>query len=136
MSKLLKSAIMAIGISSMAISPAWADHYGHGGGGWGWWGFPALFFGTALAIASTAPPVYYPAPAYYPAPQPVYVQPTVYASQAYMMPPVPVAQMASAPSPVAQQQWWYYCKKPLGYYPYVQTCPTGWTPVSPVPPGQ
>lgn len=31
------------------------------------------------------------------------------------------------------QYYWYYCKKPKGYYPYVQRCPGGWTKVNPSP---
>ncbi|MCX7148682.1 MAG: hypothetical protein NTY05_04625 [Rhodocyclales bacterium] len=85
-------------------------------------------FGTALYLAATAPP-----PAYYPAP--VYTVP-VYAPQTYVQQPAVVAQSAPAPAPVSQQSWWYYCAQAGGYYPYVKTCPTGWTQVSPVPPGQ
>ena len=128
MSRLLKSVLIVATLASVAISPAWADRYGHHGGhGWGWWG-PGLLFGTALYLAATAPP-----PAYYPAP--VYTVPS-YATQTYAQQPAVIAQTATSPAPVSQQSWWYYCAQAAGYYPYVKTCPTGWTQVSPVPPGQ
>lgn len=38
------------------------------------------------------------------------------------------------PTPEQQEPgYWYYCKNPEGYYPYVQQCPGGWTKVSPSP---
>ncbi|MHB8883130.1 MAG: hypothetical protein ACYC69_16675 [Thermodesulfovibrionales bacterium] len=37
-----------------------------------------------------------------------------------------------APQP-AVRQYWYYCKDPKGYYPYVQHCPGGWKKVLPAP---
>ena len=135
MSKLLKSALVAIAIGSVAISPAWADRYGHHGGDWGYghhgghggdwggWGL-GLLFGTAVYLAATAPP-----PVYYP-PAPAYAAPV------YVMPPVTVApppQMALQ-APVASQNWWYYCAQAAGYYPYVKSCPSGWTRVSATPP--
>lgn len=30
--------------------------------------------------------------------------------------------------------YWYYCRKPEGYYPYVKQCPDGWMKVVPTPP--
>ena len=59
----------------------------------------------------------------------------------YNLPPVVVQQPAiyaqPAPSP-EEQQYWYYCQRPQGYYPYVQQCPNGWMKVVPpaTPPGQ
>ena len=29
--------------------------------------------------------------------------------------------------------WWYYCRRPKGYYPDVQRCPKGWEKVPPRP---
>lgn len=38
------------------------------------------------------------------------------------------------PAPLPEQpEYWYYCKKPKGYYPYVRSCPDGWTKVAPNP---
>jgi hypothetical protein len=33
-----------------------------------------------------------------------------------------------------QQQYWYHCNNPEGFYPYVASCPGGWTQVTPTPP--
>ena len=38
------------------------------------------------------------------------------------------------PAQQSQQQSWYYCQNPQGYYPYVGEWPGGWQPVSPQPP--
>jgi hypothetical protein len=39
------------------------------------------------------------------------------------------------PAPQAEQPvYWYYCKDPQGYYPYVKQCPGGWMKVVPIPP--
>jgi hypothetical protein len=34
-----------------------------------------------------------------------------------------------------QDQYWYYCDDPAGYYPYVNQCSTDWRPVEPQPQG-
>ena len=126
MSELFKTVLIATVISSVAISPAWAERYryhggGHGGGGWGALGLALL--GTVVYLAATAPP-----PPHYPAP--------VYTPQNYAQQPMVDTQMAPLPAPVPEQNWWYYCAQADGYYPYVKACPTGWTRVSPAPPGQ
>jgi hypothetical protein len=86
---------------------------GHGGGhfrggvwigpGWGLWDpfFP-----------------YYP---YYP----YYAPPTVVVPQqpeTYIQQPAPQQ---------AEPSYWYYCRNPQGYYPYVKSCPGGWLKVVP-----
>jgi hypothetical protein len=131
MTSLFKSVLLATALSSVAIAPAWADPYGYHGGGHGgghgayygnaWGALGLALFGTAVILAATAPP-----PPYYPAP--------VYPQQVYPPQPVVVTQMAPQPAPVPEQNWWYYCAKPAGYYPYVKACPMGWTKVSPIPP--
>lgn len=60
----------------------------------------------------------------------------------------PAAVVPSAPQVIVQQQpqavqappppapaanYWYYCRKPDGYYPYIKNCPDGWLQVSPQP---
>lgn len=94
---------------------------GHGGHGprvgiglWvgpGWWG-PSYYS-----------PYYYPYyPYYYPPDPPIVIQqqPDVYVQ----------------PAPQYDQPvYWYYCKDPQGYYPYVKQCPSGWMKVVPPPPG-
>lgn len=65
-------------------------------------------------------PVYpYPYPYYY-APPPVVVrqEPEIYIE----------------PQPSEEQNYWYYCTNPKGYYPYVKECSEGWTKVVPRPP--
>ncbi len=54
----------------------------------------------------------------------------------YAAPPVVVQ---SGPTTYIQQEpatpaYWYYCRNPQGYYPYVSQCPDGWLTV--VPPAQ
>ena len=33
-----------------------------------------------------------------------------------------------------EDSYWYYCQDAQGYYPYVKSCPGGWTRVVPTPP--
>jgi len=91
------------------------NFHGHGGNsfsarvfigpGWGpgWRGYPAY--------------PYYP---YYPY---------------YSAPPVVVEQQAQVYAQQDQQEsdYWYYCRNPEGYYPYVKSCPGGWMKVVPEP---
>ncbi|MGO9379130.1 MAG: hypothetical protein ACLPN1_09060 [Dissulfurispiraceae bacterium] len=91
-----------------------ADAAWHGGwhGGWsvnlGWWG-PGWGYGWGYP--------YYP---YYSYPYPYYYQPTVIQQQpAY-----------SSPAP-EEQNYWYFCTQPEGYYPYIKRCPSGWLRVVP-----
>jgi len=128
--KFLKTALVAtvFAASALAGPPVWAER-GHGHhrhfqhrshqNYWGW----GMLAGTAVLLAAAMPPtVYRPV-----VPAPVYVQPRV------VVAPPP----AVAPAPVyAEQSGWYYCYNPAGYYPYVPSCPSGWTRVEPTPPGQ
>jgi hypothetical protein len=53
----------------------------------------------------------------------------------YYSPPVVIReepQVIMEPQP--EEQYWYYCTNPKGYYPYVKQCPAGWTKVVPRPP--
>jgi hypothetical protein len=50
--------------------------------------------------------------------EPIYPYPDPY------VPPVAVAPPAPGP-----QQYWYYCRNPQGYYPYVPQCYGNWEPV-------
>lgn len=69
----------------------------------------------------------------YPYPYPYYSSPPVVIRQEpqeYIQAPQPQAQ---------QQQYWYFCPDPQGYYPYVKSCPKGWmkvVPTTPTPPAQ
>ena len=71
-------------------------------------------------------PAYYP-PSYYYPPQVVVVPaapPPVYIEQRE-------APVEAAP---AEPQYWYYCARSKGYYPYVKECREGWQKVLPQPP--
>lgn len=89
-------------------------YHGWYGRRWGWWWLAGgMWF-------------YYPAPIY-PYPNP-YVPGTVTVVNTTPSPP---------PAPPAQApavQYWYHCKAPDGYYPYVSQCPGGWTKVPATPP--
>ena len=92
-----------------AYGPGW-------GGGWGpgWRGsYYGPSYGYPYAAAYYAPPVVYAAPPVvaYAAPQ----QPMVLASQ----PQAPI---------------WYYCEASGQYFPYVQSCPSGWQTRPAIPP--
>ncbi len=95
-------------------------HHGHGGvsfsggiwvgpGWWGGWGYPYY-------------PYYYP---YYPYYYPYY----------YSEPPVVIERQTPVYVQPNQKQeesdYWYFCTKPQGYYPYVKKCPGGWLKVVP-----
>jgi hypothetical protein len=90
----------------------------YGPGFYGGYGFGGYGFGY---------PYYYPP--YYSYPQTVIVPTT---------PPVYIQQQQAQPAQQAQPQtnYWYYCREPDGYYPYVKACPGGWLQVAPQPPGQ
>ncbi|HCE09200.1 MAG TPA: hypothetical protein DEQ40_11480 [Oxalobacteraceae bacterium] len=104
--------------ASVAAQNAWADrghfhHHGHAHVGvvigaplgWPWWYEPSY-------------PYYYPY-------QPIIVDPgpTEYIER---------GQPRAADSDASN--YWYYCQKPDGYYPYVKECPGGWERVTPQPP--
>jgi hypothetical protein len=88
---------------------AWHGHYGHYRG----WG-PRFYWGGSIVLGSPWYP-WYPYPYGYYAAPPSYVQP----------PPVYVEPQQP------QQNYWYYCQDPQGYYPYVKNCPGGWMKVVP-----
>jgi len=138
-------AILAAGV--FAAAPASAQRgYGHGhghGGGYFWGPFAGLLLGSAIVYSATqprtvyyGPPVtYWPygpvttlGPAYYPDPN--YVNPPVAS-----IPPPPQGASQVAALSMPGSEWWYFCKDPNGYYPYVRECKTGWEKVSPTPPG-
>jgi hypothetical protein len=111
MKKVLFALVAVLGFA--ASVPAFAHH-----GGVQWHvviGIPCCYQPTYVAQ-----PVYQPQVVYVQAPQPALAT----------QPPVPTFNTAPAPEP----QYWYYCAKSKGYYPYVRTCPTGWQKVSAMPP--
>jgi hypothetical protein len=42
-------------------------------------------------------------------------------------------QHVSRSAPAPKTNYWYYCRNPEGYYPYVRKCPGGWLKVPPQP---
>jgi hypothetical protein len=75
-----------------------------------------VFIGFGFGVPFYAPyPYYWGPPAYY-------VPPVVYAPQPQTAHVAP------------QQQYWYYCGSPQGYYPNVQSCASGWQQVPATPP--
>jgi hypothetical protein len=145
----LRAGILAMVVAgALASAPSWAQRSGggHGHGHDHFWGPFGFLLGSAILYSAVQQPrtVYYSPPVVYAPPvyAPVVVQP-YYVEQTYVSPP-PVALPPPVPTPYAGQnpsydppggQWWYSCKKPAGYYPYVRECPSGWEKVSPTPPG-
>lgn len=129
--------------------------YGHGSGYGGdhFWAPFGFLLGTAIIYSALQPrTVYYePQVVYTP---PVYYYPQTTYVQSYLQPgdqvvgPTYIAPPPSSPPPPSSismgqnvqsgpgpsgEQWWYACRKPAGYYPYVKDCPSGWQKVPPVP---
>ena len=136
-------AIIAAG--SLAAAPAWAERgRGHGHGGGHFWGpFAGFLLGSAIVYSATQPRAVYfgPQVSYWPYGPANTVGPTYYVDPIYVAPP-----LASIPPPppgasqvsalgMPGSEWWYFCKDPNGYYPYVRECQSGWEKVSPTPPG-
>ena len=106
--------LLAVPMSGYAGGPHVSFGFGIGVGHpyyWGhhhgWWG-PRFYWGAPIVIAPSYP--------YYDVSPPVAVQP---APPAYAQPQQP------------QEDYWYYCQNPQGYYPYVNSCPGGWMKVVP-----
>ena len=49
---------------------------------------------------------------------------------AVLLPPAVLRQQAALP-PQVEPGYWYYCRRPLGYYPYVRQCGLPWEKVTP-----
>ncbi len=93
---------------------------GVGGPVWGGarvWGGPAVW----------GPRVWW-GPGWWGPSYPYYAAPPVVVQQA------PTQYIQQDPSPPSAPQYWYYCQKPQGYYPYVKECSVGWMQVVPQPP--
>lgn len=87
----------------------------------GWWGTGGLWFGFPPLVYAYSYPYSYQYPYPYP----------------YANPWAPPVAMLSPPETVVPTappaQYWYYCEDSRTYYPYVATCPGGWTPVPATP---
>ncbi|WP_157572386.1 hypothetical protein [Nevskia soli] len=57
--------------------------------------------------------------------KPIYPYPDFY------VPPAIIVETPPGPPPA---QYWYYCERPEGYYPYVTQCDVPWKPVTATPP--
>lgn len=111
----MKSKMIAVAfcvvLAGLATGTAFA-HGGHGhrGGHWG------VFIGAPWGW-------YYPPP-YWSSP-PVIV---------HSAPPIYIERDAAGAAPDDDANYWYHCKRPEGYYPYIKECPGGWQKVVPTPP--
>ena len=131
MKRAIRISLAVVAVLLMSAMPGQADGHhgggGHGGGwggghggGWGWgWG-PAIGLGVGLGLWGLSYPYYggYPYYPYY-NPAPIIVQPP---TEMYAQP---------APQQSVEPSYWYYCRIPEGYYPYVKQCPGGWMKVVP-----
>ena len=121
--RLFISFMVVLLLGSMPENSAHARRSGHSHGsrvgvgiwlGPGWWGpyhYPSFYY------------PYYPYYPYYRTEPPLVIQQRP--EEEYVQPD---------PEAEEQQIFWYYCKDPQGYYPYVKECPSGWMKVVPSPP--
>jgi|CXWL01.1.fsa_nt_gi hypothetical protein len=113
----MKNILLSL-LAVLLSAPVYADGGGrHGGSGhrgsWGWeggWFFPALVGGAIFLDLARSRTTYVQ-------PETVYVQPE------------PVYMPSTAAAPV-----WYFCPAANAYYPYVNSCPSGWQTVPATPP--
>ncbi len=87
----------------------WRQEWHNGRFGWWWFAGGAWYF--------------YDQPVY---PYPDVVSDVVYAEPEVEAPAAPEPVQMSGPPPA---QSWYFCDNPRGYYPYIQSCATGFRPV-------
>lgn len=132
-------ALLFVGAPAMARGGGWhgggheGGHAWHGGGGWhghgggGWHGHGGSYWYPGFRLVV---PFYWGAgplwgPGWWGPPYPAYSYPYPY--------PAAPGTVVQPPQGYVQQppQYWYYCRNPEGYYPYVQSCPGGWTTVQP-----
>ncbi|QII38573.1 hypothetical protein G3M83_13280 [Rouxiella badensis] len=100
---------LLVGLGASSVSQAYPYHHGGYRGGWGG---PRVVVGVGPYWGPD--PYYWGPPPYYGPPPVVYVTPP--APQVYVQKP------ASAS---------YYCHNPVGYYPQIPRCPTGWQKLAP-----
>lgn len=106
---------LCLGLFSGAL---YAQHHGGGRFHGGHFGGPRVSIHGYFGFPYPYPYPYYYPPRYYP-----YSYPEPYID---IEPPVNIEPQ--------QTYYWYYCQNPKGYYPYVTSCPGGWTRVVPTPP--
>jgi hypothetical protein len=107
---------------------------GHRGGGWhgrgGWHGGGWSHGGYWYPRFRVVVPFYYGVgplwgPGWWGPPYPWYAYPPAGGTV--------VVQPQTQPYVQQEPQYWYYCRDPEGYYPYVDSCPSGWMTVVPPP---
>ena len=112
------------------------SHYHLGIGFGGFYGpsfFGPGFFGSGYYNYPGYPYSYryrYPGAYYYP--RGYYSSPSVIAPSTpiiYIQREAPVTSQTQS----VQTNYWYYCRNPEGYYPYIKQCPEGWLQVAPQP---
>lgn len=104
-----KAAFIALAIAALLLAHSVPGEAHFRGGVW---------IGPVWGPGWWGPPYPYP---YYPS----YPQPPVVIQQQ----PQEYIQQEQEP----QQQYWYFCPDPQGYYPNVKACPKGWMRVVPTP---
>ena len=139
-------------LGALPATSVWAGGWGHHhhGGGFGWGLGLGLWGGYGLGYYGRVPyysPYYGYPPAYGYAP---YGYAPGYGASPYGYGYPPVVTVPSAPPIYMPQQpkimqtqpveppaqatnYWHYCRKPEGYYPYIRNCPDGWLRVAPQP---
>jgi len=122
-------ALLAAGLFTSGIAAADRGHGWHGGHG-SRVGI-GVYFGPGFGPYY---PYHYPYPYYaYPA-YPYYYPPVVVAPSS---PPTYIEQGSQQQAESQpQDNYWYHCDNPDGYYPYIKECPGGWQKVLPEPPKQ
>lgn len=125
-----KFIVLATGIVALTLAGSvscyghgpWHGH-GHVQGGYQGWHHPRVSGGIWIGPGwwGVWPVPAYPYYRYYPSyPHRVTVQPE---QQEYV----------SQSSDREEEEYWYFCRKPEGYYPYIKQCPDGWMKVVPPP---
>jgi hypothetical protein len=133
---LATAGVLMAPVTAQAGNVGWAVSVGGGyGGGWrpaaygqgwgagygGYGGWRGGYYGPAYGY-----PYGYPFAATYYSPPVVYASPPIVT---YAAPPQPMV-LASQPQPPV----WYYCEASGQYFPYVQSCTSGWQTQPAVPP--
>ncbi|NVN93344.1 MAG: hypothetical protein HXX11_22490 [Desulfuromonadales bacterium] len=116
MKKIICIALAVTALLLAGTSPSHAFRGGHGGhGGHGGVG---VWIGPGWGPGWWGP--YYPFSPYYP----YYTEPPIVIQQQ------PDTYIQQTPQ-TEQPSYWYFCREPEGYYPYVKKCPKGWLKVVP-----
>jgi hypothetical protein len=128
MSRMIVTAAIVASACVANVSLAAAHGGGWHGGGWhggGWHGSVGIYVGPGWGWYGYP---YYAGYPYYPYP---YAYPYSYAYPYPAYAPSVSVPYIEGPAASARAVYWYYCKAPAGYYPYVRSCSTGWMKVRP-----